>query len=143
MTRIAELKAATGKTYLTIDYDTQHHWIYNNWLGYVTAENVKKGALQVLQALETYRTPCGLNDNRQLTGPWDHSVDWIEEEWIPGAARAGLRYYALVVDQEAFAAASAQDMLSRVKGLFTMRIFDDINQARHWLQECQAPTSGR
>ncbi|WP_276499213.1 STAS/SEC14 domain-containing protein [Pontibacter litorisediminis] len=137
MTKTVELTSATGKVFLTVAYDAANNCIYNNWVGYVSPENVRQGSLAVLEAIKTHRTPYGLNDNRQLVGRWDDSVDWIEKEWMPQAMAAGLRYYAHVANQESFAAASAADMVSRTHGLFEMRIFDNLESAQTWLRACQ------
>lgn len=131
--KVQELKSATGKTFLTIHFDEQNHWVYNDWCGYVSPENVEQGSLAVLETLEKYQAISGLNDNRHLVGRWDQSVDWIEQEWMPRAVAAGLRYFAHVVDKDAFAAASSADMLNRSKGKFHMRIFQDIQSAKEWL----------
>lgn len=135
--KVRELTTSTGKTYLTIYFDEHHHWVYNDWIGYVSPENVKQGSLAVLEAIKQYKASCGLNDNRHLVGRWDESVEWIEQVWIPMAAEAGLKYYAHVANAEAFAAASSADMLNRVRGRFEMRIFQDIDEARDWLTACQ------
>ncbi|MBD1396874.1 hypothetical protein H9Q13_06835 [Pontibacter sp. JH31] len=136
--KLRELKSATGKIFLTTHVDERNNWVYNNWLGYVTPENVVQGSLAVLEMIEKYQVSYGLNDNRLLVGRWDHSVDWIEQVWTPRAAAAGLRYYAHVVNEDSFAAASSADMLSRVQGRFHMHIFQDIESAQQWLLECQA-----
>jgi hypothetical protein len=137
MIRLAELQSATGKVFLTIDFDTHKKWIYCNWFGYAGTENVKQGALAVLDAYRLHATPYMLNDNSQLVGRWDDSVDWIEETWMPQAISLGLRYFAHVANQESFAAASATDMLRRSEGMFQMQIFGDLGSAEAWLQECQ------
>jgi hypothetical protein len=141
MIKIAELTSATGKTFLTIAYDAANNWIYNNWIGYVSPENVKLGSIAVLEAFQTHQTPYGLNDNQELVGRWDEAVDWIEQVWMPQAAAAGLRCYAHVTNQESFAAASAAEMESRTNGLFQMRIFGDMDSAKSWLKECQKSES--
>ncbi|MCP2043603.1 STAS/SEC14 domain-containing protein [Pontibacter sp. HSC-36F09] len=135
--KVQELTSSTGKTYLTIYYDEHNKWVYNDWIGYVSPENVKQGSLAVLQAIKQHKASCGLNDNRNLVGRWDESVEWIEQVWIPAAAEAGLRYYAHIANEDAFAAASSADMLDRVQGRFEMRIFKDIDEARSWLTACQ------
>lgn len=134
--KLQELKSATGKTYLTIYFDQQNKWVYNDWTGYVTPGNVLQGSLAVLAAIEKHGVTCGLNDNRNLVGRWDQSVDWIEREWVPRAVAAGLRYYAHVVDGSSFAAASSADMLNRVRDRFHMRIFQDFDAAQDWLKTC-------
>lgn len=141
ITKYRELSTSTGKVYLSIYYDEQNNWIYNNWVGYVTPENVKQGSLAVLEAFKTYKTPFGLNDNTELVGRWDQSVDWIAQEWMPKAVEAGLRCYALVVDKEAFAAASALEMQNRAEGQFTMRLFEHITEAKEWLHSCAQKNS--
>lgn len=140
--KVQELTSSTGKTYLTIHYDEQHHWVYNDWNGYVSPDNVKQGSRAVLNAIVQYSAALGLNDNRHLVGRWDDAVEWIEQEWIPNAAAAGLRYYAHVVNADAFAAASSGEMLSRVQGRFQMRIFSDYSEARDWLIACRKRDTG-
>jgi hypothetical protein len=131
--KVQELKSPTGKNFLIIHYDEQNQWIYNDWAGYVSPENVMQGSLAVLDAIKKYRVACVLNDNRRLVGRWDDSVDWIGQEWTPKAAAAGLQHFAHVVDADTFAAASSENMLNRVQGRFHMRIFRDIDEAKEWL----------
>lgn len=137
MIKIVELTSVTGKVFLTIEYDTVNNWIYNNWLGYVSPNNVKLGSLAVLEAFQEYKTPYGLNNNIELVGRWDESVDWIEKEWMPKAVAAGLRCYAHVANKESFAAPSAAAMQSRSQDMFDMRVFDNLESAKKWLRECQ------
>lgn len=126
----------TNKLYLTIYHEEQGNIIYNNWTGYVTSDNVKNGAFAVLEALTHYKSAHILNSNKELVGRWDHTVEWIETEWIPKAIAMGLCYFAHVVDDDTFAAASAADLLVRVQGRYTMKIFNQVEDARAWLQSC-------
>ncbi len=136
MEKIEELWSPTNKLYLTIYHDAQSNFIFNNWTGYVTSENVKNGAYAVLEALKRYNSSSILNSNKELLGRWDHTVEWIETDWTPRAIEAGLCNFAHVVDDDTFAAASAADMLKRVNGRYTMRIFNTFEDARQWLQSC-------
>lgn len=133
-----ELRTSTNKTYLVIYYDEQEKWIYNNWIGYVSAENKKEGSLAVVEALKHYNTPFGLNSNQELVGRWDHTLNWIADEWIPMASVAGLQYYAHVVKQEALAASCATDMAQQAEGKFNMRLFDNWHDATDWLKSCKS-----
>lgn len=136
MEKVQELWSPTNKLYLTIYHDSQSNFIFNNWTGYVTSENVKNGAFAVLDALKKYNSCNILNNNKELLGRWDHTVEWIETEWTPRAIEIGLRNFAHVVDSETFAAASAADMLKRVNGRYTMMIFNTVEEAKQWLQTC-------
>ncbi|WP_299758632.1 STAS/SEC14 domain-containing protein [uncultured Pontibacter sp.] len=137
MAKVAELTSSTGKVFLTVEYDEVNNWVYNCWNGYVSPENIRQGCLAVLEAFQYQESVCILNDNRQLVGRWDDSVEWIEKEWMPRALRAGLLYFAHVANQESFAAASAAQLSSRTHGLFEMCIFGDLQQAQKWLKACQ------
>jgi hypothetical protein len=137
MVNKTELTSSTGKVFLTVECDAANNWVYNCWNGYVSPENVMQGCLAVLEAFQNQRSVSILNDNSQLVGRWDDSVEWIEKEWIPRALKAGLRYFAHVANQESFAAASAAQLSSRTHGLFEMRIFGDLEQAQNWLKERQ------
>lgn len=136
MQKIKELWSPTNKLYLTIYHNEQANFIFNNWAGYVTSDNVKNGAFAVLEALKEFKSSCILNNNKELLGRWDHTVEWIEQDWTPRAIEAGLRNFAHVVDDDTFAAASAADMLKRVAGRYTMQIFNTVEDAEQWLQTC-------
>lgn len=137
MVKLQELKSSTGKVFLTIYYDEENNWIYNNWEGYVTPENVKQGAMAVLDAFRAHNVFCVLNDNSKLVGPWDQAVEWIEKEWTPLIIDAGLRYFAHVVDKDSFAATSAETMAERTQSHFKMQLFNNLADAQKWLQKCQ------
>ncbi|GAB3820729.1 hypothetical protein GCM10028895_21490 [Pontibacter rugosus] len=84
-----ELKSATGKTYLTIQLDQKNKWLYNNWTGYVSTDNVRQGAISFLELLEESDCSYSLTDNRELVGPWEKSLTWIRTDWIPAAKKPG------------------------------------------------------
>lgn len=139
MKRLEELKSPTGKVYLTLDYDSANNWIFNDWFGYVTVDNVMQGGLAFLEQMQKYGCRAGLNSNLNLVGPWDKSLPWIEEVWIPQAVRYGLRHYALVVREESFSQESAEGMQALVNGRFDINVLCSIEAAEQWLRKCLAP----
>ena len=78
-----------------------------------------------------------LNDNRLVTGPWDHAVDWIAQDWAPRAIADGLTHFAQVVSPESFAAVSGELMHARIGTYFQMRTFGRLEEAQQWLREAQ------
>ncbi|SFU90290.1 hypothetical protein SAMN04487941_3195 [Pontibacter akesuensis] len=134
-TPMREFKSATGKTYLTISHDKKNRWIYNNWTGYVSTDNVKVGSTSFLEVLQQTGCAFTLIDNRELVGPWDQSLEWIKNEWVPAAKKVGLRFYAHVVNKDTFAEAAALQMQDFVKGEFEMRVFYSMPDAQEWLQQ--------
>ena len=128
-----ELTSALGRTYLSIEIDHANHWVATNWEGYLTAESIKAGAKAYTQALATAGYSCVLNDTRAVRGPWDHSLDWVLNEWAPAAAAAGLRHFAMITTPESMADESALAFNARITA-FEVRMFADIAEAQRWLR---------
>lgn len=128
-----ELKSSLGRVYLTIDTDYENRWIAVQWQGYLTAANVQAGARAYTAALAEAGFACVLNDTRAVRGPWDHSMEWVVNEWAPSAAQAGLRYFAMVTSPETLAQSSA-DNFSSMLTAFEARLFDNPAAAGQWLR---------
>ncbi|MBC3538387.1 STAS/SEC14 domain-containing protein [Rufibacter sediminis] len=125
----------TGKVFLQIDLQPQGPWIHSNWIGYPTHENVAKGAFKYLDWMREKGCTAVLNDNRQLVGRWDQSLDWLEQNWIPYAVKTGLKYWAHLDNLSALSANSADQLQERVKGKFEVKLFDDQTAAESWLRD--------
>lgn len=133
---VKEYKSALGKVYLTIEVDTENRWIFTDWQGYLTAENIKTGATAYVNALAKAGFSCVLNDTRSVRGPWDHSMDWVLNEWAPSAAQAGLRYFAMITTPETLADSSNATFYAQLTA-FEAQLFDNLVDARAWLrQQC-------
>ena len=131
---VVELKSSLGKVYLTIETDRKNRWIFTDWQGYLTAENIKIGAKAYTEALATSGFSCVLNDTRSVRGPWDHSMDWVINEWAPSAARAGLRHFAMISTPETLADGSAANFYGQLTA-FQGQVFDNMAEARAWLRQ--------
>lgn len=131
---VKEYKSALGKVYLTIETDTENRWIFTDWQGYLTAENIKTGATAYVNALAKAGFSCVLNDTRSVRGPWDHSMDWVLNEWAPSAGQAGLRYFAMITTPETLADSSNATFYAQLTA-FEAQLFDNLVDARAWLRQ--------
>lgn len=129
-----ELKNVFGKVFLTITVNREKRWVHTNWIGYLTEDNVKAGALAYTQAVKEAGFNCVLNDTRQIVGGWDHSLDWVLNEWAPQAARAGIQHFAMIVSRETLAESTASAFYSSLKA-FEAKVFDNIADAEDWLRQ--------
>lgn len=129
-----ELRNAFGKVYLTVEVDTVNEWVYANWKGYPTQDNVRKGVALYTALFKGWGLNCILIDTRSMIGTWDHSLEWMLHKWAPRAAREGLCYYAIVVRPGTFAQSTADDFHARLIS-FKARIFEDMEEARAWLRQ--------
>lgn len=122
-----------GKVFLTVELDKENKWVHNDWVGYLTMDNVKSGALAYLDTIKEAGISCVLNDNSRVLGSWDHSLDWSVNEWTPLAVRAGVKHFALIVSPDSLAEPSASAFSSFITG-FEARVFSNITDAKAWLR---------
>jgi hypothetical protein len=128
-----ELRSALGRVYLTVDTDTENKWIAVNWQGYLTASNIQEGAHAYTAALARAGYSCVLNDTREVRGPWDHSMEWVINEWAPAAAQAGLRHFAMITSPESLAEGSASAFYAQLTA-FKAQVFANQEDAERWLR---------
>jgi hypothetical protein len=133
---LEELKSPLGKTFLAIHYRSEGPWIHADWIGYPTGPSVLQGAVAYLDHMQAQRCHAVLNDNRNLVGRWDASIDFLEQHWIPKAVATGLRYWAHLDTPGTFSVASADALRARIRGQFEVQIFEDQLQAEDWLRTC-------
>lgn len=129
-----EFKNAFGKVFITVAIDQENRWVHTNWIGYLTEENIRVGALAYTEAVKEAGFNCVLNDTRQVIGSWDHSLDWVVNQWGPQAARAGIKHFALITNPASFAETTAAAFYSNLKA-FEVKIFDDKSGAEDWLRQ--------
>jgi hypothetical protein len=129
-----DLKNAFDKVFINITIDSRNRWVHTNWIGYLTEENIKAGALAYTKAVQEAGFTCVLNDTSQVVGGWDHSLDWVVNHWAPQAARAGIKHFALITTPESFAGSTASNFYAHLKA-FEVKVFDDKAQAQAWLRQ--------
>ena len=132
-----ELKNIFGKVFITITVDTENRWVHTNWVGYLTQDNVKAGALAYTNAVKESGFSCVLNDTSEVVGSWDHSLDWVVNEWSSEAVAAGIKHFALVTSPASFAEATASNFSANNRA-FEVKVFANATCAEAWLRQyCQ------
>jgi hypothetical protein len=121
------------KIFLEISRDDINNWVYAQWIGQVSTEDVKEGSLKILDELKQSKYRCLLNNNKDLVGHWDGANEWIANEWIPKALKAKLEKFAHVLSDYSFGQASAETLHLNVGDRFEMRLFKNIDEAKEWL----------
>jgi hypothetical protein len=92
------------------------------------------GALAYTEAIKETGYSCVLNDTSNVLGGWDHSLDWVVNQWGPQAANAGIKHFALITNPASFAGLSAENFFESLKA-FQVKIFDNIPDAAMWLRQ--------
>ncbi|MDQ3290047.1 MAG: STAS/SEC14 domain-containing protein [Bacteroidota bacterium] len=134
-----ELRNAFGRVFLAIEVDYKNKWVFVDWMGYLTEDNIKTGATAYIEALSKAGFKCVLNDTRLILGGWNHSLDWVLNEWAPQAARAGLKHFAMITTPETFGESTASAFYAKLKS-FQAKVFDDKTKAEEWLRQFSLAT---
>jgi hypothetical protein len=128
------VKNKLGEVYFTSSFDDANGWVYNEWKGEVTVDEVIEACVVSIEYLEEQKSPKILNDNSQLKGSWDEANEWIAQNWMPRALAAGLKKFAHITSPDVFGALSAEELVTQAKD-FEMRIFNNRAEAKAWLKE--------
>ena len=129
-----EFKSATGKTFLTINFDSKNNLLYNNWIGYASSDNIMQGATSFLEVLQEVNCACSITDNSEFVGPWHNSLEWLCDSWIPSAKAAGLKFHAHVANKGSFADEAARKLAECVENAFEMKVFENLLDAQDWIK---------
>ncbi|WP_303311254.1 hypothetical protein [Hymenobacter sp. BT730] len=119
---------------LTIAYDYTDEWLYLDWQGNLTDEEVMKGALKLLELLRQERCTKVLNDNTHLTGLWADAARWGGEVFFPQLQEAGCRYFAWVHSPERYSQLSAQLAIQHTAAGIVFLTFQSLPTAAEWLR---------
>ncbi|WP_338790010.1 hypothetical protein V9L05_05040 [Bernardetia sp. Wsw4-3y2] len=132
-----ELKDETQTVFFQIEHLSDKNIIQTTWIADgITVDQIKDGAMIMLEQLKKNNTSLILNDNRKITGAWDEANEWIANEWMPKAIEIGVRKFAHIISDDIFDQLSAefmQDNSKKVEGEFQMRLFDNLEEAEEWL----------
>lgn len=120
----------------TLAFDEQG-WLRATWRGFVDTGEAQRGADNYLKALAGIHCPYLLNDNVALRGPWFDTVEWLEQVWVPQAARMGLRYVAHVVQADCLSDSITVGFRGQRVGGVELQIFQQVSEAEAWLLSCQ------
>lgn len=125
---------------IVIEFEPTENWIYSDWIGTQSEEDIRAGGLQMIQAMKDMhaknRCTKVLNDNRRVTGLWGHSVEWAAEEWLPEMVAAGLQSFAWVLAKQALTnlAGVRLRIKANEQSADLMTAYSDIEDAKEWLR---------
>ena len=130
------LKNSLGEEYYRASYDSENHWVYNDWHGFVTLDEVIKGSEETLQLLKASRSTKILNDNRHLSGTWSEATGWLSSAWIRRAEKAGVKKIAHILSSDILGMDSAREFGGKIRSSqIEFRLFGSKYDAEMWLKE--------
>jgi len=115
---------------LEISFDPVHQFLYCNWIGFQNKELITEGGAVMLRLLKEKNCSKVLNDNRNVTGPWQEAAEWTSTVWFPSMLQAGLKNFAWIFSPNIFAELSA---IKAMPAFDVVKTFNDYDQARDWI----------
>ncbi len=133
-----EAKNAFNKTFYIIEYNRNLDIVDTLWYGYSSQTDLRKAMQIGLELHQEVKCAYKLNDNTMYTGPWADAVAWLQEEWLPKAMQAGVKYLAHVAAPDSFGETAGEIMqISAIGQQLNFGMFQNKTDAITWLQSCQ------
>jgi hypothetical protein len=117
---------------IEITYDPVNRYMYCNWIGFQNKQSIMNSGSIILDLFKQKNISKILNDNTQVTGPWQEAAEWTATVWFPEMIKAGLRHFAWIFSPNIFAELSAKKAMPAND---IVRSFNGYNEARKWLIE--------
>lgn len=128
------------KRWITVRFDESIQAVCLEWKGYAEGEEYRSGFDAGIKLLRQKGANRWLGDCR-LLGPITQADQlWMNKDWHPRAAAAGMRWVALVSPQAAVARLSIKYIITKVHHTdLVFNYFDDLESARAWLRSPTRP----
>lgn len=126
------IKDSKDRIFYEAEIDQEKGWVYINWIGDISLDDVKRGSEAFLDLLAISQSRKLLNDNSLLTSNFLEINEWIEKNIIPKAVSLGLRYFAHILSPKFIARFSGVDLGLRVKPI-EFQAFKNKEKAIKWL----------
>lgn len=134
-----EVQNIFGRVFYRIEYNSASNIVAADWHGTATQQDLRNAVVIGLEVHERTRCPYRLNDNTAFSGPWADSVAWLEQEWLPRAYAAGIRYLAQVARAGSFGEQAGEAMFhGKIGSQIEVALFPDRPAAVEWLTQKQA-----
>jgi hypothetical protein len=111
------------------------------WKRYASSAQLRFILEHVIRMLEQHHVGSILADDTALPIIHPSDQDWIIRDWFPRAIAAGWRVSATSVPAEYFGQLATSHVQSKAPASVVIRSFDEIDDARRWLQSYVPQTS--
>jgi len=116
-------------------YDVSTNAAIGTFIGFLSPDEFKTIANQLLNIIETKKIKKQLNDVKQMKVLKPEVQEWLNTVWFPKAQKIGLRYFAFVVPDDIFGKMSMDGANKNASKVFDIEIqyFNTLENAKNWL----------
>jgi hypothetical protein len=117
-----------------IYYDQAADCIVMDWNGYANSEQFRQGTEEMLDLLVKHKVHKVLADTFDMVLISREDQDWVYNSFLPRAIEHGFKAIALVRPMSYFNFIALESLNYRIgNDKISIRMFDKIEDARHWL----------
>lgn len=121
--------------FLTISWDPVDRIICAQWKNEVDSASMRRGLAAGLELIREKQAKRWLVDSRILGAIDPADVKWVNDEWMPQAAAAGLTTMAFVLARKVVMQLTIKAFIARIdEREIANAYFDDLEAAREWLR---------
>lgn len=117
---------------LTAYYDFRNDWLYLDWQGDVTLQDVQDACLELATCYLQRPYLRVLNNNEQVTGVSWSVAAWLATDFLPLMSVAGVKQVAWVYSPSLRGRSMVQTVLNWLPGQL-LTAFEDLASAVEWL----------
>lgn len=116
-------------------YDVSTNAAIGTFIGFLSPDEFKTIANQLLNILEKKMIKKQLNDIKQMKVLKPEVQEWLNTVWFPKVQKIGLRYFAFVVPDDIFGKMSMDGANKNASKVFDIEIlyFNTLDNAKNWL----------
>ena len=128
------------RSFILIEYDDAHRFIYHQWRGYIPISQIKEGCEAILNAVNQKSCYHIISDQLEVKGTWSQALKWMESDYMPRLVSAGEIKVAFIYSRQ-MAAQHSLNRLLEVNDQYTAQVFEDYSSAENWLLEREEAAS--
>ncbi|RZK32676.1 MAG: hypothetical protein EOO57_14725 [Hymenobacter sp.] len=132
--RLHDLYDAHGALLAEFDFFPEPKLLYVRWHGHLTAAAVIEGTQAAMRLRHAGEAPrLLLNDKSLTSGDWSEALPWLQYEWLPEVAKAGLLAVGYVYSPDPTSQNGSQDFIKAVRLVLPLSVFHAAAPAWKWL----------
>jgi nitrogen regulatory protein PII-like uncharacterized protein len=122
--------------FVEVSYDAANKIIIAKWNGFLKLEDVKKACDVINSYVKKYQVSRHLSDQSQMRILSKEIQEHVATKVFPELENLGLRKMAVVISEDVFAVATANNVHTKAKvGRLSVNTYNSVNQATSWLVE--------
>jgi hypothetical protein len=122
--------------YIQMSYDPESRIIRHHYYPQLNSYYLRAGLDRGVGIMNDYGATKWLSDNRETNAHSPEDTEWINNDWLPRAVKAGWKFWALVVPETVVA---QMNMVEFVQAFYDqgvrVMVFTDPDEAQRWLEK--------